>query len=329
MSSQAPGKILLTGASGFIGKRLLYRLDELGYSVRCLTRRPDALTFPRPLNREPETAYGDLLDPASLEKALEGIDAAYYLVHSMGGRSLKEMRTFEERDRIAAANFVQAADRAGLPRLIYLGGLGDVSTTLSPHLASRQEVGRILASGRVSATILRAAVIVGAGGAGFEMIRYLVERLPVMLGPKWIYTESQPIGIENVLVYLTGCLTEPETSGQTLDIGGPDVLSYVDLMRMYARVRGLKRYIVGVPFFYTLLSAYWVALITPVPAGIVLPLAEGLKSPAVCREDRITRLIPQDLIPMEQAICNALAEAEEGPGRLLSRQACFLSGAGA
>ncbi len=325
MPSQTPEKILLTGASGFIGQRLLYKLDERGYSVRCLTRKPAAMRFSRPLKHEPQIVYGDLLDPASLEKALDGIDTAYYLVHSMGGRSLKEMRSFEERDRMAAANFVQAADRVGLPRLIYLGGLGDVSTTLSPHLASRQEVGRILASGRVSATILRAAVIIGAGGAGFEMIRYLVERLPVMLGPKWVYTESQPIAIENVLDYLTGCLTKPETSGQTLDIGGPDVLSYVDLMRMYARVRGLRRYIVGVPFFYTLLSAYWVALITPVPAGIVLPLGEGLKSPALCREDRITRMIPLDLIPMEQAICNALAEEEEGPGRLLSQQACFLS----
>lgn len=317
--------VLLTGASGFIGKRLLYKLDEQGYNVRCLTRKPGAMSFPRPLRHEPEIVYGDLLDLASLEKALDGIDVAYYLVHSMGGRSLKEMRAFEERDRIAAVNFVEAADRAGLPRLIYLGGLGDVSTTLSPHLASRQEVGRILASGRVRATILRAAVIIGAGGAGFEMIRYLVERLPVMLGPKWVYTESQPIAIENVLDYLAGCLTVSETSGRTLDIGGPDVLSYVDLMRMYARVRGLKRYIVGVPFFYTLLSAYWVALITPVPAGIVLPLGEGLKSPAVCRENDITRLIPLRLVTMEQAICNALAEEEHGPGRMLSQQACFLS----
>jgi len=209
--------------------------------------------------------------------------------------------------------------------LIYLGGLGDISTSLSPHLASRQEVGQILDSGRVKATVLRAAVIVGAGGAGFEMIRYLVERLPLMLGPKWLYTESQPIYIDNVLDYLTGCLTVPETAGRTLDIGGPDVLSYVDLMRMYARVRGVRRTIIPVPVFYTRLSAYWVALITPVPAGIVLPLSEGLKSTAVCRENHITELIPLHLTPMEQAICSALAEEESGPGRLLSQQACFLS----
>jgi len=152
-----------------------------------------------------------------------------------------------------------------------------------------------------------------------------VERLPLMLGPKWLYTESQPIAIDNVLEYLVGCLENPATAGQTLDIGGPEVLGYVDLMRLYARVRGLKRRVIRVPFFTPRLSAYWVALITPVPTGIVLPLAEGLKSPAVCRENRITELIPLSLVPMEQAICNALAEEEKGPGRLVSQQACFLS----
>ena len=325
MNTEAAPRILLTGATGFIGKRLLYRLDALGWRVRCMTRKPDKLTLPVSLNHPPEVVAGDLLDPDSVQKALSGIDTAFYLVHSMGGKNFREMREFEARDRVSAQNFVDAANKTGLSRLIYLGGLGETGETLSPHLASRQEVGRILASGTAAATILRAAVIIGAGGAGFEIIRYLVERLPVMLCPKWIYTRSQPIAVENVLDYLEGCLQTPETAGATFDIGGPEVLSYVDLMRMYARVRGLRRFIAGVPFFSTLISTYWVALITPVPTGIVFPLAEGLRSPAVCRENRIRDLVPLALTPMDQAICNALAEEEGGPGKLLSQQACFLS----
>lgn len=321
-----PPRILLTGASGFIGKRLLYKLDGMGYSVRCMLRHPEKLDLPLPLQNAPELVAGDLLDPASLENALQGIDTAYYLVHSMGGRNFREMRAFEERDRTAAQNFVNAADQSGLTRLIYLGGLGDSTGGMSHHLASRQEVGRILDSGNAAATVLRAAVIIGAGGAGFEIIRYIVERLPVMICPKWIYTKSQPIAVENVLDYLAGCLETPETAGATFDIGGPEVLSYVDLMRKYARVRGLKRYIAAVPFFNVLLSTYWVALITPVPTGIVFPLAEGLRTPAVCRENRIAELIPVRLTDMDQAICSALAEENDGPGRLLSVQSCFLSG---
>jgi len=325
MGANATDRILLTGATGFIGKRLLYRLDALGYRVRCMTRQPDKLTLPYPLKNPPEVVAGDLLDPDSLEKALAGMDTAYYLVHSMGGKNFREMREFEGRDRTSAQNFVNAADKTGLGRIIYLGGLGETGETLSPHLSSRQEVGGILSSGSSAATVLRAAVIIGAGGAGFEIIRYLVERLPVMLCPKWIYTRSQPIAVENVLDYLVGCLKTPDTADATFDIGGPEVLSYVDLMRMYARVRGLRRFIAGVPFFSTLISTYWVALITPVPSGIVFPLAEGLRTPAVCRENRIRELVALDLIPMDQAICNALAEEEGGPGKLLSQQACFLS----
>lgn len=324
MKATSPPRILLTGATGFIGKRLLYKLDAMGYAVRCMVRHPEKLKLPYPLENQPEVIAGDLLDPASLEQALQGMDTAYYLVHSMGGRNFREMKAFEARDRTAAQNFINAADQSGLSRLIYLGGLGEAADHMSRHLSSRQEVGRILDSGKADATILRAAVIIGAGGAGFEIIRYLVERLPVMLCPKWIYTQSQPIAIENVLDYLAGCLEAPDTAGATFDICGPEVLSYAELMRKYARVRGLKRYIAGVPLFQTLLSTYWVALVTPVPPGIVFPLAEGLRTPAVCREKRIAGLIPVDLIGMEQAICNALAEEQGGPGRLLSRQACFL-----
>jgi len=325
MAMQTSPRILVTGPTGFIGKRLLYKLDEKGYRVRCMVRPPEELNLSVPLKNEPEVVYGDLLDPDSIEKALDGIDIAYYLVHSMGGKSFREMAKFEERDRTAAQNFVNAADKTGLDRIIYLGGLGETSGHISPHLASRQEVGKVLSSGKSKATVFRAAVIIGAGGAGFEIIRYLVERLPIMLCPRWIYTQSQPIAVENVLDYLAGALETPETAGVTFDIGGPEVLSYVDLMRMYARVRRLKRFIVGVPFSQTLLSTYWVAMITPVPSGIVFPLAEGLRTPAVCRENRIREVIPLQLINMDQAICNALAEAEKGPGKLLSQQSCFLS----
>ncbi len=317
-------EILLTGATGFIGKRLLYRLDEKGYRVRCLVRSSERFSLPVPLNHEPEIVSGDLLEPESLKHAMEGISTAYYLVHSMGGKSHGKHLEFEERDRKAARNFITCADNAGLRRIIYLGGLGDASDHLSHHLASRQEVGRILSSGRCETTTLRAAVIIGAGGAGFEIIRYLVERLPVMLCPRWVYTMSQPIAVENVLDYLSGCLEYPETAGQTFDIGGPEILGYADMMRIYAKTRGLKRTIAGIPFFSTTLSSYWVNLITPVPAGIVFALAEGLKNQAICRENRIREIIPIALISMDQAICNALAEETSGPGAI-SRQACFLS----
>ncbi len=287
-------------------------------------RPPEELTLPRPLSHAPEIVYGDLLKPETLEKAFNGMDAAYYLVHSMGGRSIRQTHAFEQKDRIASQNFLDAADRAGLSRIIYLGGLGDVADNLSHHLSSRQEVGRILQSGRVRTTVLRAAVIVGAGGAGFEIVQYLVERLPVMLCPKWVYTQSQPIAIDNVLDYLAGCIENPDTTGMTLDIGGPQIVRYADLMRIYARVRKLKRLIIGIPFVSPRLSAYWVNLITPVPAGIVFPLAEGLRNKAICRENRIREMIPVRLLSMEQAICNALAEEEKGPGKLLSQQSCFL-----
>jgi uncharacterized protein YbjT (DUF2867 family) len=315
--------ILLTGATGFIGKRLLYKLDSSGYRVRCLVRPGEKLTLPYPIENEPEIVYGDILRPETLDAAMEGIAMAYYLVHSMGGKSFRKFLEFEIRDRMAAQNFISAADRAGIKRIIYLGGLGDLQDNLSHHLASRQEVGRILQSGTCKTTILRAAVIIGAGGAGFEIIRYLVERLPVMPCPKWVYTKSQPIAIENVLEYLQGCMEKPETAGMSLDIGGPEIVEYADLMHIYAKTRGLRRWIFGLPFVSTKLSSYWVNLITPVPAGIVFALAEGLKNEAICRENRIMELIPLNLISMEQAICNALAEEESGPG-VMSRQSCFL-----
>lgn len=317
-------KVLLTGATGFIGGRLLLKLDEEGYRVRCLVRKGEQLRPKRSLEREPEVVYADLLEPETLAEAMEGMDSAYYLVHSMGGRTISETKAFAERDRRAATNFVKAADDAGLKRIIYMGGLGDVSDELSEHLASRQEVAKILSSGSPETTVLRAAVIIGAGGASFEIIRYLVERLPVMTVPRWVNTRAQPIAIEDVIPYLEGCLGVPETAGRSFDVCGPDICTYGELMRIYARVRGLKRLIVSVPMLTPTLSAHWVNLVTPVPAGVVYPLIEGLKNEVICRENDIHELIPIKLTSMKDAICNALVEEEVGPGSLPSQQACLM-----
>ena len=322
MSENTP--VLLTGSTGFIGGRLLYALDERGFNVRCLVRKGENLKTTMPLEREPAVVYADLLDPDSLPPALEGVGAAYYLVHSMGGRSIKETMAFADRDRRCAENFLRVAEKAGVRRIVYLGGLGETGKGLSEHLSSRQEVARILQSGAVKTTALRAAVIIGAGGASFEIVRSLIERLPVMLCPRWVDTRSQPIAVENVIDYLAGCLEQESTAGLTLDIGGPDIMTYRDLMLLYARVRRLKRLIVTVPVLTPKLSAFWVNLITTVPAGIVYPLIEGLKNEVICRDNRIRELVPVTLKSMDEALCTALTEVREGPGKLPSRQACFL-----
>jgi len=321
-----PKRVLLTGATGFIGGRLLPALDAAGYTVRCLVRSGEKLVVRTPLARQPEVVTADLLDPSSLPAALAGMDAAYYLVHSMGGRTIGEIDDFAERDRRAATNFLAAAESARLARIIYLGGLGETGEKLSHHLASRIEVARILQSGAtVRTTALRAAVIIGAGGASFELLRYLIERLPVMTAPRWITTRCQPIGVDDVIGYLVGCLQAPATTGLSLDIGGPEITTYRGMMQIYARVRGLHRLIIPVPVLTPRLSAYWINLVTPVPAGVVFPLVEGLKNEVICRDNRIRDLVPIPLTPMEGAICTALTETLAGPGKLASRQSCFLN----
>jgi len=274
-------------------------------------------------SEEVDVVVGDLLKPETYENELEGIEVAYYLVHSMGGRTIGENKVFVQRDRDAAENFVRAADRAGVSRIIYLGGLGETGENLSKHLASRQEVGEILSSGRAQTTELRAPNIMGAGGAPFEMLRYLVERLPVMVCPRWIETRCQPIDIQDMIAYLLGCLREPATAGLSLDVGGPDIVTYRQMMEIYTRVRGIKRLVITVPVLTPRLSTYWVNLVTPVPSGIVNPLVEGLRNEVICRDNRIRELIPIKLTSLEQSICNALAEVEKGPGKLISQQACF------
>lgn len=318
-------RVLLTGATGFVGGRLLHALTREDFPVRCIVRSSERFLRRVGESSGAEIVEGDLLDRESIRRALEGMDHAFYLVHSMGGRGMSEIRAFAERDRKAAENFVRASDETGLSRIIYLGGLGEMGDNLSEHLKSRQHVGEILASGSARATILRAANIIGAGGAPFEMLRYLVEKLPVMICPRWMETLAQPIAVQNVIEYCVGCLNVPETTGLNLDIGGPDIISYRTLMEIYCRVRRLHRIVITVPVLIPLLSSYWINLVTPVPAGVVMPLLEGLKNEVICRDNRVQELIPIRLIPMEEAICTALVESAEGPGRLPSLQACFLT----
>ena len=237
--------ILVTGASGFIGKRLTRALLATGFPVRCLVRQ--SIDLPAGAT----TVRGDLLEPATLPAAMDGIDTAYYLVHSMaGGRA-----GFEERDRRAAENFVRAATAAKVRRVIYLGGLGETGAALSEHLQSRLEVGAILRAAPFATTFLRAAVIFGAGGASFEMIRSLVEHLPVMITPRWVNTKCQPIAVDDVINYLVGCLTEERTAGETFDIGGPDILTYREMMERFAALEGRKLLIIPVPVLTPRLSS--------------------------------------------------------------------------
>ncbi|WP_027370749.1 SDR family oxidoreductase [Desulfovermiculus halophilus] len=303
------GPILVLGATGYVGGRLVPRLLNLGYTVRAGARSVNKLAC-RPYSQHPrmQLAAVDVLDQSSLEQALSGCQAAYYLVHSMqakGGR-------FQDLDRTAASNMTRAAEKTGLKRIIYLGGLGEDTDDLSEHLRSRHEVGRILHQGPVPVTFLRAAILLGAGSASFELVRYLVDRLPVMTTPRWVFTQSQPIAVSNVLTYLTGCLQVQATTGETFDIGGPDIVSYRELFDIYAQEAGLhKRIIIPVPLLTPKLSAAWIHLVTPVPAGIAKPLIDGLRNRVVCRENRIQELIPQNLLSCRQAIRQALQKIKQ------------------
>ena len=297
--------VLVTGATGYVGGRLIPQLLAAGYRVRALGRSLGKLKC-RPWATHPnvELARGDVLDLASLNQAAQGCWAAYYLVHSM----VAAPGTYTETDRQGAQNMVQAAAAAGLNRIVYLGGLGKPEDpNLSEHLRSRTEVARILQSGPTPATFLRAAMILGSGSASFEILRYLVDRLPVMTTPTWVRNPLQPIAISNVLNYLQGCLEHDEVLGQTFDIGGPDILSYQQLFRIYAEEAGLpKRLIIPVPVLTPTLSSLWIHLVTPVPSVIARPLAEGLRNPVVCQENRIREIIPQKLLTCRETIHLAL-----------------------
>ncbi len=298
--------VLVTGATGYIGGRLVPRLLDSGRNVRCLVRDR------RKIKSRPWAGHGNLCivegdvgDAESLQPALSGCSAAYYLVHSM----VSAGADYAREDRRLAGTFAHAAANAGVSRLIYLGGLGETGPGLSRHLQSRREVESELASAGVPVTVLRAAMIIGAGSASFEILRYLVERLPIMVTPRWVHTQSQPIAVSNVLHYLTTCLDTPETTGRTLDIGGPDVLTYREIMDLMAEELGVRRRVViPVPVLTPRLSSLWIHLITPVGASIARPLAEGLRNRVVCRDNEAERLMPQRLLSVRESIQAALVQ---------------------
>jgi uncharacterized protein YbjT (DUF2867 family) len=302
--------VLVAGATGYVGGRLVPRLLSAGYRVRALGRSVEKLAC-RPWGRDPnvELAQGDVLDAGSMERAADGCGAAFYLVHSMTAQK----KAYARADRTGAQNMVSAAAAGGLGRIIYLSGLGDPDDAgLSPHLRSRHEVETILSDGPVPVVVLRAAMILGSGSASFEMLRYLTERLPVMITPRWVHTPCQPIAIRDILAYLMGSLIRDDLPAGTYDIGGPDVLSYREIIDIYSEEAGLaRRRIIPVPLLTPKLSAYWIHLITPVPADIAQPLAEGLAVPVVCRDNRIQDRIPLPLTSCREAIRIALERVRQ------------------
>lgn len=285
-------QLLVTGATGYIGSRLVPRLLEAGYRVRVLVRDQSRLAG-RPWRGQVEIIEGDVADPATLGQAMQAIDVAYYLIHSMS-----DSGSFAARDQQLAQAFSAAAAESGVQRLIYLGGLGEPGSDLSAHLRSRQETGDSLRQGGVPVTEFRAAVIVGSGSLSFEMIRNLTERLPAMICPRWVYTRTQPIGIRDVLAYLVGALEQPASSGHVIEIGGADIVTYGMMMTQYAEVRGLKRWLIPVPVLTPRLSSYWVHWMTPVSASIARPLIEGLKNEVIVRQPLARQLFP-DIEPAD------------------------------
>jgi len=291
--------ILLTGATGYVGGRLLKTLESRGHRLRCLARRPDFLQAR--VGPDTQVVKGDCLDEESLRNALEDVHTAYYLVHSMGSSG-----SFEDEDRRAAANFGGAAADAGTTRIVYLGGLGDAAQDLSPHLRSRQEVGEVLRGSGVPVIELRASIVIGSGSLSYEMIRALVERLPVMICPAWVNTQAQPIGIEDLIDYLTQALDLPEETDATFEIGGPEQLSYNEIMREYARQRGLRRWMIPVPVLTPRLSSLWLGLVTPIYTRVGRNLVDSLRNPTVVRDASALTTFSVKPCGVRQAIQRAL-----------------------
>lgn len=304
--------VLLTGASGYIGSRLLRVLEEGGCAVRCLARQPERVAPARPTT---EVAPGDCLDEASLVAAMDGVDQAYYLVHSMASGP-----GFAALDRQAAANFGRAAARAGVRRIIYLGGLGEDRDSLSTHLQSRRETGEALREAGVPVVEFRASIVVGAGSLSFEMIRALVERLPVMICPRWLETRTQPIAIDDVLGYLRAALDLPGGREGIFDIGGPEVVSYGDMMREYARLRRLRRLLIPVPVLTPRLSGLWLGLITPVQARVGRALVESLRNPTIVRSPAARETFAIRPMPLREAVMRAIDDDATRGHRIDTRQ---------
>jgi uncharacterized protein YbjT (DUF2867 family) len=297
-SHQYDKKVLLTGATGYIGGLLLKRLLSLGYAPRCLVRTPENL-MRRLENSKIEVVKGDLLDPKSIEQGLDGIHSAYYLVHSMGAGI-----QYSQLDKQAAEQFGQAAKRAGLQKIIYLGGLGS-GPNLSKHLASRQEVGKILRESGVVTIEFRAGVVIGAGSLSFEMVRALVERLPVMVTPKWVRTPTQPIFVDDVLKYLQLALEQDFTQSQIFEIGCEHPSSYLDFMKEYSRQRGLRRIYIPVPVLTPKLSSLWLKLVTPLYAKVGRALIEGVRNPTIVSDQSARSAFAVRPVSMSQAISKA------------------------
>jgi uncharacterized protein YbjT (DUF2867 family) len=308
--ADAAGRLcLVTGATGYVGGRLVPRLLEAGFRVRCMTRSATRLRD-QPWIGQVEVAEGDAADPEAAAAALDGADTAYYLIHSMLGGA-----RFEQTDRAAARVFAEQADRARLGRLVYLGGLAPEGEELSAHMRSRAEVGEILLGSGVPTAALRAAVILGSGSASFEMLRYLTERLPVMVTPRWVEQLVQPIAVRDVLYYLVAAASLPSEVSGSFDIGGPEVLTYRQMMHRYAEISGLgPRRVLPVPVLTPRLSSHWVGLVTPIPSALATPLISSLRHDAVCRDHAIARHIPdppEGLIGFDDAVDLALRRVRE------------------
>jgi uncharacterized protein YbjT (DUF2867 family) len=291
-------KVVVFGATGVVGRALLPVLAE-EHEVVAVSRRE------RPPEHGVTWAVADVLDGSAVRRALEGAEVAYYLVHSLGTQD------FEERDLRAATTFAQEAEAAGVKQLVYLGGLGEEGDELSPHLRSRVETGRALSSGAVPLTTLRAAVVIGKGSAAFETVIALVDRLPVMIAPRWVSTPTQPVAIDDAVRYLAGVAGREEALGETYDLGGPEVMTYREMIERVASLRGKRRTIVEVPVLTPFLSSLWLHLITPVGASVARPLVEGLRTATVARDERIRELVPFEPTPFDKAARSALGMVEE------------------
>ncbi len=302
-------RILVTGATGYIGGRLVPRLLDAGHEVRCVARHPHKLSL-YPWRDRVEVVAGDVLDERSIKEAMIGCDAAVYLVHSMAAGS-----DFVRLDRRAAANFRTAAEDTGLGRIVYLGALGDGTSSRSRHLDSRHEVGRILADGSTPTTEVRAAVIIGSGSLSFEMLRSLTEVLPVMTTPKWVRTRCQPVAVSDVLEVLRGAIEERSPDDRILEVGGPEVLTYGEMMQIYAQEAGLRRRIlIPIPLLTPWLSSWWIGLVTPLPPKVARPLVESLRHEVVATTQQ--NLVPLEPTPFRVAVRRALSRL---PGGVITR----------